>query len=493
MRRRPRACVIGAGIGAVVACELAAAGVEVLVVDEQPRPLAGASGRHGRRLHLGEHYSGDPFSPERRNTAQLCLLGALAFVARWPAAVRGPGRWWQLITTDSMTSPDEYERFLAAQRVFHRELADDGLDPALAFGSPERRHRLLAAQAYAHVVAARRVALAVESVEPQIDAAAFRRVVMEELRGAGVVTLQRSRVLSVEPDEGGYRIGLRGPKGARTLHVDGVVNAAWHGARELTAQVAPADRMRTSTRLRMMAEVRLPPALATLPSMYFHRGPLGNHTNLGGGRALVLAETVSNLAVVGRERCPERWRALAQAGADDAAWLGVFGASGRSDHGGDLAAALAEPVGNRGHALLRLAAVRAGGADPPAERAARTRKLLRDAILAEYGRLVPAIGGAEMVRLIPNLVVSRGDAVMWDPTSAVHRREATVRTPRRAFVELLTGKLTYAVIAAQEAAAQLLADLRGADLAATREAVCGPHARYAFHEDPSPASAAVAA
>jgi|GEM_PF-4685612 len=472
-----RVYVIGGGIGALVACELAKHGYEVKVLDEQPRPLSGASGRHGRRLHLGEHYSGDPFVAGSLNTAQRCTLGALALLQRWPDAVRSaPGRWWQFITTDSMTSGEEYLAFAEQLREFHRKLVEEGIDSSLPFGPPGERHRRLAASEYERLVDSSRVELALESRESVIDAAALSGAIRGELATAeGVEVLSRHRVRSIEGDVGSYRLDVVSPEGEVEIEADYVVNVAWHGLGRLGEGIGE-ERQRSTARLRMMAEVLLPRALVEAPSMYFHRGVFGNHTNLGTGRALVLAETVCNLAFHPADGCPEAWVELVRADLADDGWAGplalVAGEAG----------AAAEMDGAARELVERLGEICAEAGEEPAACSEELRREIGRRIVAEYRRLVPLFAEPEVrvTRLIPNIVVAPGDAMLSDPASAVHRRDAVVREPRPGYFEVLTGKLTYAVLVAQEATALVIARARGIDLQTARDLIMPPVVQRAW-------------
>lgn len=464
-----RVVVIGGGVGTLIASELARHGLEAVLVDDRPRMLAGASGRHGRRLHLGEHYSGDAaLAPGRLNTGQTCLLGALALVGRWPHVAGGPGRWWQFIVEGSMTSPEAYDAYLRELRRFHAQVREEGLDRDAAFGSPDDRHRTLAHREYAPFVEAGLVDLAVESREPVIDAASLHATLMAGLRDAGVEVLARHRVLAVSGAEGDYALTLAGPDGPRELRAAYVVNAAWHGLARLTATLGEAP-FPVSTRLRVMAEVALPVHLHTAPSMYFHRGVLGNHTNIGRGRALLLAEEVCNLATTEDATPPEAWSTFVDDDGQDETWLTLF-------------RQLAE------HESARVApeARRLAG-EVVADRAGRRddgwlRQELGRAIARSYRRLVPAVEEDAVIRLIPNVVVSAGDVDLHDPGSAVHRRDAIVREARPGYVEVLTGKLTYFVLVAEEAAARVLAHARGVPLAEARQETMAPVVRRAWEQ-----------
>lgn len=468
--------VIGAGIGMLVACELAKRGYTVKILDEQPRPLAGASGRHGRRLHLGEHYSGDPFVDGSLNTAQRCMLGALALLQRWPGVASIPGRWWQFITTDSMTSGEEYLAFAEQLREFHQELVEEGIDSSLPFGPSAERHRRISRPEYEDLVDASRVALALESREPVIDATALNAAIRGELAAAdGVEVLSRHRVRSIEERSGSYRLDVVAPDGECELEAQYVVNVAWHGLGRLGMELDD-ERQPNTARLRMMAEVSLPPALSEAPSMYFHRGVFGNHTNLGTGYALVLAETVCNLAFHPAHECPEAWVELVRADLAEDEWAEPLAAVAA-----DLSASPEMDVAALAM-VERLGEICAENGDDSALCSEELRREIGERIIAEYRDLVPLFGEADarVKRLIPNIVVAPGDAVLSDPASAVHRRDAVVREPRPGYFEVLTGKLTYAVLVAQEATALVLGRTREIDLEAARDQIMSPTVRRAW-------------
>lgn len=99
--------VIGCGIfGAMAAIRLADAGHDVAVFERENIPLAGASHKSTRRIHLGFHY------PRDINTARQCILGFQRFRDAFRDCVVDvrPNAYF-VASSGSRTSPEEYLRF----------------------------------------------------------------------------------------------------------------------------------------------------------------------------------------------------------------------------------------------------------------------------------------------------------------------------------------------------------------------------------------------
>lgn len=486
-------CVVGTGAGTLAALELAQQGLDVALVGAAPRILSQATGRHGRRLHLGEHYSGDAaFRPNALNTGQRCTLGAIALVDRFPNLIRGPGRWWQLITEDSMTPPDQYLDYCKGLRGFYAEIV--GLDAAVAgyFGPPGERHRELGPAEYGPHVAPGVVALGIESREAVIDTTAFRRMVRRRLdESAGLVHLYNGHeVVDIERlGDATFEIALRTDCGDLTfLRCESIVNASWEHLHRLSRMVKPTFAVEATTRLRMLSRAQLPVSLRAVPSMYFHRGVHGNHTNVDGREALVLAEAVCNLAFDTGLAPPKPWDRLMKDPLAPADWVAGFATHAPSSVAnlmvetdgpsaiGATVAALPGP--EKASAVLQvLSEIATDGAVSTDIRAGRIQHVLAEVIRCEYARYVPAFSTAPTLALVPNVVITPGDARMWDPSSAVHSRDATVYEVVPGFVNMYTGKFTYAALVSQEAAARVIARRRGEDVSAVRRRLLRPVVR----------------
>jgi glycine/D-amino acid oxidase-like deaminating enzyme len=445
--RQRRTLVIGAGAGAFAALSLAEAGARVTLVDKAPGLLTGASGRNGRRLHLGEHYSADivPAHDETAmNTGRLCFLGALQMARKFPFLASRDAIWWQFLPPDSMTSVAAYDEHLSGLRGFHRLLARSDESVDALFGEAAARHsRLPESQVRTHVAADAAVA-GYSSKESVIDLARLRRVLAERLRQSDnpVEIRMNTEVTRIDRAGSEYRVEMRAQEGRPTReNFDLVVNATWYDIPRLANMVAPDLGQPDTVRLKLFVTARLPGKLAASPSFYFHRGIFGNHTNAGNGLAIVTSEAISNLAFARADRVPASWRALLHEGLHGAA--GVEALSRLATEPDDTA-------GSTGCTRARDAlsiALRNAGQRAPVEAAAAVRHALAQEVISGYAELVPEFKTVAATGLSFSTVVTAGRADLPDPDSPVHIRSFHVKEVAPGFYNLNPGKLTLAQLA----------------------------------------------
>jgi len=446
-------CVIGAGIGSILAVELGRRNLDVVLLDERPTILGGASDSQLARLHFGPHYGGDDgFAPDRLNTAQRCTLGALAWLRRYPEGAPTEGRWWQLITADSMTPPDDYLSFCDRLSAFQTQLA--AADPLARelFGGPDQMFRRLDPREYTAHVAPDRVVLGVESRERVIDVRALRRSIERDLAGTSRVEVMLStRVRSVRRGaETGFVLHLGS---GELLGADLVVNCSAHDLGALGGNVASTRSM--STRLRLVAAAELPKSLRQVPSMFFHRGVLGNHTKLDGRTMRFVSEAICNFRNMPGVGVPEAWRRLMMHPEDPTNWVdGVRAALALPCAVGpasDRPSPLEELTEELTH-MLRADHGRVGSA---------LRDRIGSAILDGYSELVPAVRGCGRVIVTPTASVDLGCIDIWDSGGPVHRRDWFTDVDDAGLVSVHPGKFTFGALAAEEAVAQVSALLAG--------------------------------
>ena len=452
---RPHVCVVGAGVGSLIALALGRRGFEVTLVDERPAILGGASDAQMARLHLGQHYSGDDrFGPDRLNTAQRCTLGALAWFRRYPEAVPAAGRWWQLITDDSMTAPDDYLAFCRRLATFHHELMLDDPRARELLGPTDAEHdgvHVLDPGVYAPHVAPDHVVLGVETRERVIDLVGLRRSIARDLTADAHVEVRLStRVVRIDARPHGFVVHLGT---GEQLGADAVVNCGWHDHRTEADPGRTVDPPAMSTRLRFVATAELPPSLRRAPSMFFHRGVLGNHTKLAPRTMRFVSEAVCNFRTIPGVGVPEPWRHLLVQPDDPAAWVdGVRAAVERPTDAAD------PPPGAWPLAALLddLAPLLAPG--PPAA-GHLVHDRIATAIIEGYGRLVPAVRGCRRVRVTPTASVELGDTDIWRPDGTVHQRDWLTAVDEVGLVTVHPGKFTFGVLAAEEAVTRVLSVL----------------------------------
>ena len=152
---------------------------------------------------------------------------------------------------------------------------------------------------------------------------------------------------------------------------DYVVNCSWQNIEKLDRKLGltPADEKMTS-RLKLLAEVKLPPELEKKPSMFFCVGPHAMFSNLGNGIGRITYADVTNFGTTIESEMPPLWQS----------WL---------QHG------LSE----------------------------EENALFGQKIIAGVSEYIPAMAGAEIVKVIPGIVKSKGEVELSNPASAFHKRD----------------------------------------------------------------------
>lgn len=166
--------IVGGGLfGTVVAIDLAKAGHQVKVFERNQKLLQEASWNNHNRLHFGYHY------PRSRETAQQSFTSALKFAARFPTAVMfGVPNFYAIAKTGSKTSAQDFEAFCT--------------DIGISFEQDFPADRLMRAD---------QVEQSYRVPEPMLDLSQLTRLIVAELRDAGVELALNSEVLGVERQE----------------------------------------------------------------------------------------------------------------------------------------------------------------------------------------------------------------------------------------------------------------------------------------------------
>ena len=282
--------MLGAGLqGVGVALELARRGAQVVLIDQDPRPLNRASLRNEGKIHLGFIYAND----RSLATASLQLEGALRFrsiLSRW----LGSGDEWLVPSTpfyylcarDSVLSPDQLFEHYTAVESHCRERLDD--DPELDYLG--RRPRSLVRPLEDSEIAAwfdvTRFAAGFATAERAVDtdalSAALRRAVAE---AANITFLASHAVRAISEEQDVFRIEGDCPAGAWRIDADQVVNATWERRLVFDRQLGiqpPADVLH---RLKFRVIGRVPPELRTAPSVSMVLGRYGDYVIRSNGTA----------------------------------------------------------------------------------------------------------------------------------------------------------------------------------------------------------------
>jgi len=262
--------ILGAGLqGTGVALELARRGIDVTLVERDPRPVNRASLRNEGKIHLGLIYANET----TRETAFLQLRGALTFhrtVARWI----DPTITWlarstpfhYLVACDSVLAPERLVEHYAA--VEERCAQECGNDPRLDYlgERPSRLVRRLSVDEIAVRFDPTRFAAGFASTERAVDcdllAAALRRCV-EDAPRIRFLPSHAARAVFAEGD--GFRVEGEGPDGPWRARARQLVNATWERRVAFDQQLGIPAPSGLLHRLKYRVIARLPRELRTPP------------------------------------------------------------------------------------------------------------------------------------------------------------------------------------------------------------------------------------
>jgi FAD dependent oxidoreductase len=196
--------VVGGGLFGITAALRLAERYDVLVLEEQPDVLVGASYVNQNRLHSGFHY------PRSLETALESIDAYESFESRFRDALRPHENYYAVAAEGSETSPEDYDAFLTELR------AARGLEYELCASPP-------------WILRPKQVAATYRVHEPVIDMTLVREDLRRELAAADRITLRTgAKALALSS---GDAFSIRLPDGV--LSARAVVNTAygnlnWH-------------------------------------------------------------------------------------------------------------------------------------------------------------------------------------------------------------------------------------------------------------------------
>jgi glycine/D-amino acid oxidase-like deaminating enzyme len=233
MRRHVAAvAVIGAGLtGAVVALELARAGTDVILIEQDRRPMNRASLRNEGKVHLGFVFAHD----ESLATSRLMIEGALTFRSVLSRLTDGAAQtltastpFLYLVPQNSLLPPDELERrFTAIEAAFlHRMSTQPGLD---YLGTrPDRVVRRGTLAAVSDYLCTDRMAGAFLTKEVAVDTVALAEIVRAAITAQTLIRcLPGHRAACVQRLDGGFRVHGFADGEPWQVEAAQVVNATW--------------------------------------------------------------------------------------------------------------------------------------------------------------------------------------------------------------------------------------------------------------------------
>lgn len=407
-RSNAQVCVMGSGLtGSIVALELAHAGVDVALLDQDVRPLNRASVRNEGKIHLGFVFAND----RSLATAQLMLDGALSFgpilrrlVHARADTVGRSTRFTYLVAGDSLLVPEELaQRYAKIESLFAKKLlaAPDldylGRRPASLF-SP------IGLDALAPHIRSDGLLGAFRTEEIAIDTAELATAVRGALAASPHIRfLPHRQVDAVERTPEGFRVSGSGPDGAWCIAASQVVNALWEGRFKVDRTVGIEHETGWLHRLKYRVVARVPESLREGPSVTMVQGPYGD-------------------VVIRR---------------DGTAYFSWY------------------PAGMQGW-THDLAPPAAWNAPCRGEVGAQHADAMARAMLAAIDRWYPGALKSEVLQVDAGVIVAYGRSDVHDPTSGLHDRTRVGVTSRDGYHSVDPGKLTTAPWFGVEAARQVL-------------------------------------
>jgi len=278
---RADAVVIGAGLtGVTAALELARAGIDVALVEQDSVAFNRASLRNEGKIHLGFVFAHDASLA----TANLMIAGALRFRSLL-SRLAGPEidrltrshPFTYTVPHDSLLGPDEVEqRFAAIEAEYRRQAEADSNNDYLGSHPTRLYARVPLASLDAHL-AADGVEAAFSTAEVAIDtqelALCLRRALANERR---IRILSARRVERVVRVDRAFSVVGTGPGGGWDIEAGHVVNATWENRFAIDATAAMRHAPGWLHRLKYRVIAQLPPALRDGPSLTMVVGRYGD-------------------------------------------------------------------------------------------------------------------------------------------------------------------------------------------------------------------------
>ncbi len=308
--------VIGAALsGAFSALEAARRGWRVFLIDKEDKiiPDSSSSNNECYKLHTGLHYAGN------LKTALACLEDSIAYARQIPAeclaGTNDPNdpcrRGRHFVMSNSLFPPEEIKKVaLILQKRYSELVAKDPKNKV--FGEPEDFIKFLSESDYPYVAKEIpftdtstlrkeqiKVVLGIETGESQIDINKVRGYLTREINShPNISFVPNVQVLNLSPlsDQLGYAVTVATPTGKQIWHVPAIVNCAWQNIESLSKQLGfyTPDENRV-IRVKVCAQVELPPSLRSVNTCIFSIGPFASFTNLGNGQAVLASELTTNV------------------------------------------------------------------------------------------------------------------------------------------------------------------------------------------------------
>lgn len=279
MRTGAAVAVVGAGLtGSCVALSLAQDGIDVVLLEQDHRPMNRASLRNEGKIHLGLVYAND----RSLSTARLMLKGALSFGPVLEDLLGGAVRevgistpFAYLVAHDSLLTADEIQSYYEHLQSLYEELLTERID--YLGTKPERLFRSMQEHEWQSVFSPSVVSHAFDTAELSIDCDDLAGIVRQAVVSSGRIDLRLGhRLEEVTKASSGFILGGRNTSGAFTLEVEQVVNCTWERRAAIDQQIGmePAGDLLHRLKYRVIAS--LPDDLRGRPSATMVLGRYGD-------------------------------------------------------------------------------------------------------------------------------------------------------------------------------------------------------------------------
>lgn len=397
--------VLGGGIaGVTTALELVKNDANrVTLFESKAHILEGTSARTPGRMGLGFHYLAD------LDSASQYLHSTVGFARQFPGFILGQGQShltrgrYFLVDDPSQRhglSLPKIMSVIQALQSAYASLCEQ--DPAnQLFGPPDQFFRVLKQDQLNDRINSDKVILGIETCEALLDWFKFSNHLKQLVCHAQNLSIFTNTPVKTVRSIGDYGFYINGEP------FDQVVNCTWENMESIAALANLTSPNTASLRIKLLAEVHLPPALLNMHSSFFCVGPYAMFSNMGKGVGRITYAPVTNYFHTQEAALPQEMASLVTQCAQT----------------------------------------------PAIEHAGRQ-------IIDGVAQFIPAMRHASLKKVYPGVVRTYGTNMnIYDPQSDIHRRrERGIEQLSPHWVNNAAMKLFHALPNARDAAVLLRAD-----------------------------------
>jgi hypothetical protein len=385
--------VIGGGIaGCTTAIELAKRGHRVVILEQAQDILQGTSARTPGRMGLGYHYFD-------LNTAKLYMENTVEFMKKYSDCFLGDkdqpylrdGRYF--VVKDSLIPLQNLMATYDAVSHHFEEMCQR--DPSNKIFQSLHLHRTLDPSEFEDDVNLERISFAIQTKECLLNWKKFDQRLRKEIAGYKNISIKTDfKVDNIKTSGNGFTLIS---SSAIEESSDYVINCTWQNIEFLNEKLGISNSNffkkdpHMTSRLKLLAEVKLPEKLIKKHSMFFCVGPHAMFSNLGDGIGRITYAPVTNFGTTNKNRMPDVFEKWLREGLDE-----------------------------------------------------KETRYYGQKIINGVATYIPAMKDAEIIKVIPGIVKSKGDVDINNKNSAFHKRDYDGVAERQiGWVENAAMKLFY--------------------------------------------------